>query len=73
MKKKSDRECVACCGTGVLSAALKENEEGRLISVVVCGGAHFSHEAAEKNILAMHNATGLNIDILGVEKPTEKR
>jgi len=49
------------------------NEKGRHLAVVVCRGAHFSSEAAEKNILAMHEATGLDVDIIGVDKPAEKQ
>lgn len=61
--------CEPCAGTGILSASLVQGEEERHIAVIVCGGAHFSHEVVEKNILAMHNATGLNVDIVGTEKP----
>lgn len=68
---KKNGECISCCGTGILSASIKQTEDERQIAVVVCGGAHFSNEMAEKNILAMHAATGLGIDILGVEKPRD--
>jgi hypothetical protein len=71
MKSKSN--CFHCADTGILKAGITTNEEGRVISVVVCGGFHFSNETAEKNILAMHEATGLDVDILGVDKPVEKQ
>lgn len=70
MKKAKD--CLACCGTGVLRAAVKYTEEGcKFIDAVVCLG-HFNQEAAEKSLLAMHNATGLNVDVSSAEKPVEK-
>jgi hypothetical protein len=69
----SKSACHSCAGTGILHASVVSNEEGRHLAVVVCGGAHFSNEAAEKNILAMHEITGLDVDILGVEKPAEKQ
>lgn len=68
MKKES---CAHCASTGLLSATLVKTEEGRHIAVVVCGG-HYNNEAAEKTMTGMHVASGLNVEVLRVEKPTDK-
>ena len=74
MSKRSLGVCDPCCSTGILRATLVNEEEGgRHIAVVVCGASHYNNDAAEKNMIAMHNATGLGIDIISVEKPGDKQ
>jgi hypothetical protein len=64
--------CSYCCSTGVLNAKLVKTEEGdRKIAVVVCGN-HFNNDAAEKTLTDMHLASGLDIDVLRVEKPVDE-
>jgi hypothetical protein len=72
MSKHNKHNCEVCCNTGILSAKLVNEEEGgRHIAVVVCSG-HFSSENAEKNMLAMHKATGHDVNVLRVEKHGDK-
>jgi len=61
-----------CANTGILSASLVREEEGRRIDVVVCG-AHYNNEVAEKNIVSMHDVSGLKVNVLRVEKPAERQ
>jgi hypothetical protein len=64
---KSKSECVNCCNTGILRAHLKEDEEGgRHIVATVC--QHYSNDMAERTLIAMHEATGLHIDVVRAEK-----
>lgn len=65
---KFPNNCLSCSNTQLLAASLETDEEGfKYIAVVVCT-AHKNHDIAEKNILAMHNVTGLDVDIK-VEAP----
>lgn len=61
--KKLSANCDRCANTGILSASLvDQGVAGRYIVVKVCEG-HFSNDAAEKNILAMNEQTGLAVTL----------
>jgi hypothetical protein len=64
-KSKQSRNCSACSNSMLISASLVDEEEGRSISVVVCG--HHKQAEIEKVLLGMHAETGLDIDIRSVE------
>jgi hypothetical protein len=65
---KQTKTCGFCAGTCILNSSLvREEEGGKHIAVVVCG--HHPRELIEKSLIAMHEASQLDIDILSVEKP----
>lgn len=71
-KQKVSGDCKNCSNTGLLSASLvREEEGGRHIAVVVCGG-HYNNDAAEKNMHSMHDQTGLAIEVVQADKSAEK-
>lgn len=72
MSKFAATGCNHCANTGILRATLVKTDEGNHIGAVVCG-EHFNNDLAEKNLTAMHLASGLDIDIISVEKISEKK
>ena len=68
---KKPAYCDPCADTQILRATLiDEGDGGKHIKVLVCD-AHYSNDKAKANILAMHNATGLNVDIVVAKKKQE--
>lgn len=65
---KFPNNCVSCSNTQLLAASLECGEEGNKYIIAVVCSDHKNHDIAEKNIIAMHNVTGLDVDIK-VEKP----
>lgn len=72
--KSVRKSCEPCANTGILHASLVREVDARRIAVVVCAD-HFTaedsavNELAQKTCEAMHCASGLQIDIVRVEKP----
>jgi hypothetical protein len=71
----ADYKCLQCADTGIIKAdVVKRVEDGKVfnekVNTVICGG-HFDTSLSEKTIALIHEASGLSVEIVGVQRVDE--